>query len=353
MAKLVQYTPEHFEAVRRAAEAAGRARSLRHRPFVDHYYAGSAWCSLHLFLDGQGAVLGTIGVERMPFTLGGRELTLGFGSNFHAFQSGAGALLFMQWMKSCPIGIVFGGTAQTHAILRQQKWTYYEGVKVFYLNRPFAAYSGEAPWRRLAKRAFERAARRTVIPSLASRIPRGAAGLAVEELAGYPDGLLPQSSPFALRFAPALDYLRWRYGLGLSFVRYRLFRILRGGASVGYVILNDAPDQLIVAHCDAEDPTALACGVLLSVVEAARDDAAPRTLMAAACHPEVQRVYESVGLSTYPFLLGRVLSGDWPFALGRLRGAVDVPADTSGWLVSFDWGDNGLRAPFLGQEDAP
>ena len=38
-----------------------------------------------------------------------------------------------------------------------------------------------------------------------------------------------------------------------------------------------------------------------------------------------------------------------PFAVGSLKGPVALPADPSRWLVNYDWGDNGLRPPFLGE----
>ena len=53
-----------------------------------------------------------------------------------------------------------------------------------------------------------------------------------------------------------------------SFVRYRLYRILRRGEPCGYVILNDLRDRLMVAHCDGDDAEAIVSGVLLSVVDA-------------------------------------------------------------------------------------
>ena len=84
----------------------------------------------------------------------------------------------------------------------------------------------------------------------------------------YTEDLFPRTSPFTFRFAPDLDHLAWRYALNLSFVRYRLFRIVVRGVSTGYVILNETPSRLMVAQCDANDPTTLVHGILLSLAEA-------------------------------------------------------------------------------------
>jgi len=338
MAQLVQYTPEHFGLLRRAAEQVAQATSLLHRPFVDHYYTASEWCSLHLFLADDGTVAGTVGVERMPLACGDDALTVGFGSSFYTLQPGAGGYLFMQWLKTCPAGLVFGGSADTHRILRQQQWTYYPGVKLYHLNQAYEPRPGEPVWRRLARRAVL-AARRTSLAECAARLPAEAARLAVVEERAYTDDLLPDRSPFSLRFAPGVDYLRWRYGLDLPFVRYRLFRILDGDATAGYVVLNDRPDRLVVTHADGTDPTTLACGVLLSLVDASRDDERPRAATLACSHPAMQQVYERSRF--------RAAAAERPFALGSLRGKIAVPADTSGWLVNLGWGDNDLRAPFL------
>lgn len=341
MAHIIRYAPEHFGLLRRAAERNEQAASLRHRPFVDHYYASSEWCALHLLLADDGSVAGTLGVDRMPFRVDDQEMAVGFGSSFYAFQPGAGGYLFMQWLKSCPIGLVFGGSPDTHRILRQQRWSYYEGVKVYHLNRCYEPRPGEPAWRRLARRLVL-ASRRTPLAKLESRLPPEVARrLSVREEHAYSDGLLPSRSPFAFRFAPSVDYLNWRYNLELSFIRYRLFRILARDATAGYVVINERPSQLLVAHCDGEDPETLAWGVVLSLLEVAREDEGPRAAAVASSHPAMQRVYERFGL--------RADSSGRAFALGSLRGPVDVPSDTAAWLVNLGWGDNDLRAPFLDQ----
>jgi hypothetical protein len=163
--------------------------------------------------------------------------------------------------------------------------------------------------------------------------------VSVREEHEYSAELLPRRSPFTVRFAPSVSYLAWRYAFGLSFVRYRLFRILRGSESVGYVVINQSRERLIVAHCDGDDPTTLAYGVLLSVVEAAGRDVRPHGVVLASSHPEMAEIYRRFGF--------RARRSDRPLAIGGEGPPRTVPTDTTGWLVNYDWGDNGLRAPFL------
>jgi hypothetical protein len=339
MAAVIDYTPAHFEALHRAMARLDRAYSLRHRPFVDHYYAGGRWCALYLFVRDTATVDGTLGVELMPFRVGSQELTMGFGSNFHALRPGAGGVLFLRWMRACPLGIVFGGSPDTHRLLRGQEWTYLPGAKTYYLNAPYAARPKDGWWLTTAKWALRHTAR-TVVSEWTSRLrDEGASRLSVREERRYSEDLLPRRSPFAVRFAPSVAYLAWRYALDLSFVRYRLFRLLRDGESMGYVVINQAPERLIVAHCDGDDATSLAYGVLLSVVEVAGRDVRPRGVVLASSHPEMAAIYRRFGF--------RAKRPDRPLAIGGRTPRRTVPTDTSGWLINYDWGDNGLRAPFL------
>jgi hypothetical protein len=297
---------------------------------------------LYLFLADDYTIMGTIGVEQMRFRCDSREVTLGFATNFRAFQPGVGGYLFMQWMKSCYGGIVFGGSSDAHRILRQQQWTYFPGVKTYYLNQPYSSLPREAWWRIVVKKVLWLSSR-TKISKCASQISsETVVGLSVREEHTYTEELLPRTSPFALRFAPTLDYLKWRYNTELSFVRYRLFRILASGISIGYVIINESPKQLIISQCDGEDVSSLAYGVLLSLLEITRSDKKPRWVVLTSCHPAMQQIYERFGFKAHR--RGRL------FALGTLRRPLNVPAETSNWLINYDWGDNGLRPPFRDQK---
>jgi hypothetical protein len=337
---LVEYTPDLFESLRLTAERLG-VNSLVHAPFVNYYYTANSWCRLNLLLVDDGSIAGMIGIERMPFAVGDRDVMLAFASNYHAARSGAGGHLYLHWMKTCSLGLVFGGSEFTHRILRQQGWRYFSGVKVYSLNRAYPAWPGEPLWRRWAKRAAG-SFRRTRLETLVRRVPARFRGrLAVSEETTFIEDMLPKSSPFTFRFAPTLDYLNWRYRPGLSFVRYRLFRIHAGDSTAGYVILNDAAEKIIVAQCDGTDAETIAYGVLLSLAAAARGEARCREVMLAASHPGMQAIYESCGF--------RCQGAERPFVIGSRSQPVDVPGDSRCWHVNFDWGDNGLRAPFLDQ----
>ena len=342
---IVPYEPHHFNALRAAALSVDPLASLAHRPFVDYYYAGQPWCSLFLALDEDGHVLATQGVEQMPFVHDGQVLTVGCGSNFHSFRPGAGAFLFLRCLEGCPLALIFGGSDDTHQILRRRKLSYFDPAMPLFLNRHYDAVATDTPLRRLAKRALERFGRRP-LAAFGSRVPSAVSRtLSVREEQSYGEDLLPRRTPFTFRFAPGPDYLNWRYNTRLPFVRYRLFRVLDGPETSGYVVLNDAPGQLVLAHCDGDDPETLAYGAMLSMVTAARDDAEPRSAMLVTSHAAMREVFERLGFK--PGRQGRLL------ALGGRGGGMPPPPDTSSWLINFEWGDNGLRAPFLDQAAAP
>jgi len=337
-----------FAAVQSAARRMEPGVGLIHRPFVDYYYATRPECKLYLCVDDDGSVLGSFGVELMPFQYGDRRLTLGFGSNFHALQKGVGGLLYLQFMQASPISLINGGSEDSNRLYRSQGWTYYPGLQILVLNRIFRPWPGDPRWRRELKRVLNRINPifhpRVNLTRLAARLQKGpAADLAVREEHAYLEDLMPQHSPFTLRFAPDVDYLTWRYGLGLKFVQYRLFRITAGEATIGYVVLRITPDRLIVGHCDGDDPTTLAYGILLSMGAASRGDRRPREVTATSSHSLMQRIFKSVGFET--------LQTDRPLAMKSLRQSGQLPTpDTSNWLINHDWGDNGLRAPFPDQE---
>jgi hypothetical protein len=338
--RLSEYTPDDFPALLRAASQTPHAPSRRHRPFVDYYYTTHPGCRLYLVRDDAGEILSTLGIDKMPVRMGSRDLVAAVGTNFHSLQKGAGGLLFLQWLRAAPISFVFGGSPDTHHIIKARKWTYFPGVKTYQLNSPLSFQPGEPMWRKAAK--FARHQMMPPVPPLKRLSRLGQSDfqdLRVIEEQSYTEDLLPANSPFVFRLNPDIPYLSWRYALGLSFVRYRLFRILRNETSVGYVIINDHPQRVMVAQADCDDPSTLAHGILLSLVETTRNDARPREISLASSHTMMQTLFTQFGF--------RASKIDRPFVLGTARGGVDFSTDTSAWLVNRDWADDGLRTPFL------
>lgn len=332
--KIVEYTQDSFDSLHRAA-AGRRVPGLEYRPFLDHYYNTVPWCRLYMTVGKDGSVEGTIGVECLRFEYESKEMILGLATNFHAFRPGMGGYLYMKWMKSCPGAIEFGGTEDAHRVIRSTgNWIYFPSVQQFVLNHPFQDYPGDSWWRRTAKKMARRAQGRTV-HHYARRIPSAAiSDLSVREEESCPQDILPLRSPFRFRLAPTVEYLRWRYNTHLPFIRYRLFRIVRSGLSAGYVILSDSPRRIIVAQCDAEDPSVLAYGVLLSVLETTRIDRRPRTVLLTCSHPEMQRIYTQFG---FKFRGERM-----KLAVVGPPSSAPISPDITNWLVNFDWGDLGL-----------
>lgn len=334
--RVVEYTPDLFDTLAPIAKHAGPHANLAHRPFVDYYYASRDWCRLFMILAEDRSAIATIGLERMPFEYGSRKIVVRCGSNFHSLRPGLGSYLFLHCFGRSPFSLVFGGSEDTQKIIRRQAWRFFAGVRNYRLNKPYLASPGEAVWRSSAKWVLRQARRRKRISDHSHRIMTSIPpGLSVREEHDYTLDLLPSRSPFHFRFAPSPDYLDWRYNTRLSFVRYRPFRILKDEQTAGYVILNDAPDRILVAQCDGEDADTLAYGVLLSILHVSRQDTEPRAVGLVSSHPPMQRIYEQFGFKSD--------GPDWPFALNPVEhGDIRVDPDTSDWLVNLDWGDNGL-----------
>ncbi len=338
--RLVTYTPEHFPLVAQVAAVAPGARSLGHRPFVDHYYGSRDWCHLYLALDRDDQVSAVVGLEQIPFEQEGRLLTLTCGSNLATLRPGAGGVLFLHWVRSSDYACVFGGSADTHKMLQRQRWTYFPGIRTMRLNRAYVAREGERWWRAAAKTAL-----RVVQPGVnVARRARAVAGSveAVEQARVTPE-MLPDATPFTFRMRPTVDYLNWRYDGGLSFVRYRCFRLVTDRTR-GYVIVNDRPDAIMVAQADADDPATLAAGIMAAVGRVAGARGPRRQVVLTCAHREMAAMFRGFGFRADPV--------DRPFAIGSGKHPVDLSTDTSRWLINFDWIDNGLRAPFLDQAAA-
>ena len=117
------------------------------------------------------------------------------------------------------------------------------------------------------------------------------------------EDLLPTKSPFAFRLAPTVDVLSWRYNMRLSFVRYRLFRILAGERSAGCVIINDGREGVLIAQCDADNPITLAHGVWLALLKVGAQEQRPRAVRLTSLIAEMSEIYcRSPHGSTGPWL---------------------------------------------------
>src|SRR5262249_17814557 len=153
-------------------------------------------------LSRDDAVLGVLGIERMPFRYGAQEFTVGFGTNYYSLEPGAGGFLFLHWMKSCDGVISFGGSPHAHQIIRSQNWSYFDGVSYYLLNKAYKPYPGQPAWKRAAKWVARQSTRRTV-PEYSRNVPASIAGtVSIREESDYGDDLLPAVSPFEFRFSP-------------------------------------------------------------------------------------------------------------------------------------------------------
>jgi len=339
----VEYTPDWFEKLRQATDGSPHQHGLKHRPFVDYYFTtGSA--KLLLAVDQQDAITGLLGGEMMPLELNGRTMTFFYGRDFLALRPGSAVYLFKKWLAySEGRGFAIGGTEDFQKVVRALGWESFGVVRPLYLNQPYSRWDGENRLRLAAKSVIDWFKRRPV-GRFQSRIPAEAVGnLSLREESVFTQDMLPTQSPFTLRFAPTVEHLNWRYNTRLSFVRYRVFRLLFGGDSVGYVIINERPDRLLVAHCDGQEPGMLAYGALLSLLEAGRHDRRPRTLMLATTHSVMKPIFEQFGFREGG--INRKLN------FGGVRKDIEVPSDIGQWLVNWDWGGRALRSPFL--DEAP
>jgi hypothetical protein len=342
---IVEYTPDFFDSLQEMVAQVPCNMNLAHRPFVDYYYASRSCCKLYLFLSDSGRVLGTIGRELVRFEYDSREIVIRLGSNWFSLRPGVGGQLTNYSAQANPgsFSMTLMMSRQAREIHRHYGWVHVPGVTGYFLNG-CSLYPWGSWWKKAANLAIQRFAGNR-ITNLASRISADVeAKISIREEYLYSPDLLPGQSPFRFRPAPTIAYLDWRYNLSLSFVRYRLFRIHAGGASIGYVVLNDSPRQIIVAQCDGEDATALAYGILLSVLQVGAQDQRPRLVFLSCCHAEMRRVFEQFGFRPR-------LTGDLPFGFRKLPPDVD-PSGISSWLVNYDCSDNGLQAPFLDQSAA-
>ncbi|MBF0096444.1 MAG: hypothetical protein HQM04_04440 [Magnetococcales bacterium] len=340
--EFIRYTPAHYELLLQRKEDPHFPAAFLHQPFVDWYYTQSNHCHLALFLE-RGTLAGCIGVDLMNFQAGEQTVSVAASNNHVAFLPGIGGLQMLYWMRAAPYTLVFGGSAETHAILRPHGWHYFPSIPVLLANRRWSQHGHPWQWRNLLKGALAHLSPvvRLAHERHAIRRQCGSASLQVCEVNQIEPEMLPTTSPFPFRFAPSVAYLRWRYDPRLPFVRYRLFFIQDGAEAVGYVILKESPEHILLSQCDGKDVQRLCGGILLAMADLTERDRLPRELHLSCSHPQMQRILLSFGFQNS--------FRPRPFVLGARRGGVPVTRDTRRWLVNFDWSDNGLRPPFLAQ----
>jgi hypothetical protein len=146
--------------------------------------------------------------------------------------------------------------------------------------------------------------------------------------------IMIQTSPFTLRFHPPLEYLQWRYNPRLSYVRYRIFQVLRSGQSCGYCVLNDGPNELMVVYADGNDPELLAAGILKAIFLVGEESDKHRKAVLASSHPGMQALFTESGFHR--------TEENYPFAAGAVRGSRNL-GDPNTWLINIGMGDNDLR----------
>ena len=144
-----------------------------------------------------------LGLERMNFATPEGELQLGIGTNFAAFERAAGGLLFMQLIKSSDLGMMFGGSHDSHRIARGLHWTYFSSVRRFHLNRGYELPLGEVWWKRLARTALRLRPPVNVAETARRVLCDGSLpSVEVAEESRFTEDLLPQTATLQPPFQP-------------------------------------------------------------------------------------------------------------------------------------------------------
>ncbi|MCL5743284.1 MAG: hypothetical protein M1541_05045 [Acidobacteria bacterium] len=82
--------------------------------------------------------------------------------------------------------------------------------------------------------------------------------------------------------------------------------------------------------------------MFLAVLRLGGEGDPARTVLLASSHVHMQHLFYDFGFRN---------TGSRPFMIGGIRKTTpDIGSETSNWLVNFDLGDNGLRAPFLDEQ---
>lgn len=335
--RVVRYEPGLFDVLA-AIPSWEPLSKFRHRSYLDWYYASSDRCQLNIVLDRDEKCLGCQGRELMNFRIGESQLKVAGFSSFYAFSAGSAFYAFAACMRGCDAGVMAGGSGPAQAFVGRLKWEP-RAVETYCLNVRYSETEGRR-CRAICKNLLNRVTPKTALSSLLERLPAELRGIQVIERSAYEAGLLDFSSGFALRFAPDLQHLSWRYALDLPFVRYRLFQAFLGKKYLGYIILQDIPARVLVSQVDGVEPTLLAGAIIHAIGAVAKDRADRRQVILLASNTAMRTLFKSVGFRHRH-------NGDRPVAFGTTTGALAMPVPASEWLVNYDWGDRGLCRPFL------
>lgn len=306
---------------------------MLNRQFLDHYYLGQEWSRLFLALDGPKC-LGIIGVDMLHFTTQTSSIKAAFATNFHSLQSGIGGMLWLKWLKLGDIGLVFGGSEDTHRIVRARKFDYYSGINLYRMNALFEGYKEDPAIKGIVKAGLRPWVRKKLSEYASANFLRRFADIKIVERDNFSAEMLVQKSPFTLCFRPSLEYLQWRYSPRLSYVRYRIFQFFRSGQSCGYCVLHDGPNELMVVYADGNDPESLAAGILKAVFLVGEECDKYKKAVLVSSHPEMQTIFTETGF--------HLAEKDYSFATGALRGSLNL-GNPQTWMINIGMGDNDLR----------
>ncbi len=312
--------------------------NLRHRAFVDWYYSSSDFCGLTLLLDDHDHCLACLGNERMTLKVGELGYRLGCLSSFYAFHPGYGFYGFSAALHGADAGFMLGGTDKAIGFVQRLGWDLGQ-INAYSLNLTYHEDAGH-PLRNLCKLLVNACVSRVPLHNLETKLPDSLTRVQVIEQSSYADDLLDFPSSFAARFDRPVAHFAWRYALDLPFARYRLFKAFLGSEYIGFVILQDMPEQVLVAESSGSEPKAVAAAILRSISAVARSEEDKREVLLLCSNPAMQRIFVSAG---FQYSARRRIQ----FGFGGLKGRIPAPVGPSEWLVNYDLGGRGLHRPFL------
>lgn len=334
--RVVEYAQEHAAALAGALAASPLgAPLLRSDAFLNHYFLSHPKSKLLLLFDGSEEIVATLGTTTIRLAIGKRSQDASILSNTYSMKAGAFPFLLLHWMKASQIGITFPGNALMRSMVeRQKRWISISGLYTYWLNWDYPAQADDPLWKRSLKPLARRVTR--INPDRFAGKIRKSAGrnLAVAEEQRFDEGLARRGGEFGLRIDADAAYLNWRFCTTLDHVKYRVFRILDGRTTRGYVVLAEWPHRLIVSHCDGEDAHVLALGIMAAISEVNRGAHRYRKVLLTSMHASMVPVFHEFGFrpkkSATPFYIAGF--GEQPVPN---KGGLD-------WLVNMDFSDAGM-----------